>query len=148
MEQWTTKATNMVGKTCQVGRISLLSIQKEKVVFFLLLSSVLTGWSRFWTLTADTASFGEGTAVLFVPGPLLRIHPQLRQISEGAPCTPLPFPSQLNQRSKCITLAEENSTTGWSGKREVRRETEDLIQNTKENFCKGHQGPPYHCGAE
>lgn len=63
MQQRTTKATNMVGKLGQVGRISLLNVQKEKVGFFLLfLSSVLTGWSHFLILTADTAGFGEGIA--------------------------------------------------------------------------------------
>lgn len=74
---------------------------------FLLLSSVLTGWSHFLTLTANTASFGEGTAEC------CPIHSQLREIVVGAPCTPLPFPPQLNQRSKCMAHAEENNTTGW-----------------------------------
>lgn len=112
MQQRTTKATNMVGKLGQVGRISLLNVQKEKVGFFLLfLSSVLTGWSHFLILTAALLVLVRAlqSVVLGLP---LHFHSQLRQIVVGAPCTPLPFPSQPNQRSKCITHVEDNSTTG------------------------------------
>lgn len=148
MQQQTTKATNMVGKIRQVGKISLLSVQKEKVGFFLLcFSSVLTGWSRFLTLTADTASFGEG-------------------IAECCPWASAahPFPAETDccrssLHSSALSLTAESQRKmhhscwgkqhkGWWRKGEVRRKTEDLIQSTKENLCKGHQGPPYHCGAE
>lgn len=36
--------------------------KREGGVFLLFLSSVLTGWSHFLILTADTAGFGEGVA--------------------------------------------------------------------------------------
>lgn len=52
----------MVGIICQVGRILLVSVQKEKVGFFPFLSSVLTGWSHILTLTAYTAHFGKSIA--------------------------------------------------------------------------------------